>query len=42
MPKNSKRFNSLRELVDKDKIYGLDEAINLVKKNCNGGVQRIG
>lgn len=34
MPKISKRFNSLRELVDKDKIYGLDEAINLVKKTA--------
>ena len=37
MPKNSKRFNSLRELVDKDKIYGLDEAINLVKKTATAG-----
>ena len=37
MPKISKRFNSLRELVDKDKIYGLDEAINLVKKTATAG-----
>ena len=37
MPKNSKRFNSLRELVDKDKIYELDEAINLVKKTATAG-----
>ena len=37
MPKISKRFNSLRELVDKEKIYGLDEAINLVKKTATAG-----
>ena len=37
MPKNSKRFNSLRELVDKEKIYGLDEAIDLVKKTATAG-----
>ena len=37
MPKISKRFDSLRELVDKDKIYGLDEAINLVKKTATAG-----
>ena len=37
MPKISKRFNSLRELVDKDKIYELDEAINLVKKTATAG-----
>jgi large subunit ribosomal protein L1 len=27
----------LRELVDKEKIYGLDEAINLVKKTATAG-----
>ena len=37
MPKISKRFKSLRELVDKEKIYGLDEAINLVKKTATAG-----
>ena len=37
MAKISKRFNSLRELVDKDKVYGLDEAINLVKKTATAG-----
>ena len=37
MPKISKRFSRLRELVDKDKIYGLDEAINLVKKTATAG-----
>ena len=37
MPKISKRFNSLRELVDKDRIYGLDEAIDLVKKTATAG-----
>ncbi len=37
MGKFSKRFNSLRELVDKDKTYGLDEAINLVKKTATAG-----
>ena len=37
MPKISKRFKSMRELVDTDKIYGLDEAINLVKKTATAG-----
>ena len=37
MAKISKRFNSLRELVDKDKVYGLDEAINLVKNTATAG-----
>lgn len=37
MPKISKRFKSLRELVDKEKIYGLDEAIDLVKKTATAG-----
>lgn len=32
MPKHSKRYNQIRQLVDSEKVYSLDEAVELVKK----------
>ncbi|MEN3043355.1 MAG: 50S ribosomal protein L1 [Fervidobacterium sp.] len=32
MPKHSKRYNEIRKLVDREKAYTLDEAVELVKK----------
>jgi large subunit ribosomal protein L1 len=35
MPKHSKRYNELRKLVDRDKLYNVDEALDLAKKVAN-------
>lgn len=32
MPKHSKRYNELKKLIDSEKTYTLDEAVELVKK----------
>lgn len=34
MPKHSKRYNQIRQLVDSEKIYTIDEAVQLVKKTA--------
>ncbi|MGC8955547.1 MAG: 50S ribosomal protein L1 [Fervidobacterium sp.] len=34
MPKHSKRYNELRKLVDREKAYTLDEAVELLKKTA--------
>lgn len=35
MPKHSKRYNELKKLIDPEKAYTLDEAVELVKKVAN-------
>jgi len=32
MPKHSKRYNEVRKLVDREKLYNVDEALELAKK----------
>ncbi|MDK2886724.1 MAG: large subunit ribosomal protein [Thermosipho sp. (in: thermotogales)] len=32
MPKHSKRYNEVRKLVDREKLYNVDEALDLAKK----------
>lgn len=39
MPKHSKRYLEARKFVDRTKYYDLDEAIELVKKNCHSEVR---
>ncbi|ABS60699.1 MULTISPECIES: 50S ribosomal protein L1 [Fervidobacterium] len=34
MPKHSKRYNEIRKLVDSEKAYTLDEAVELLKKTA--------
>ncbi|MCJ7645813.1 50S ribosomal protein L1, partial [bacterium] len=35
MMRTGKRYRELSKLIDKDKVYSLEEAVNLVKKTAN-------